>query len=465
MIDINLSPRRGTVSTPATETHTTEPLTRFVAASRWEDLPERVRHEAKRALVNFFGTALGGCNDTAVGHLAAVLSTFAGPQHASLIGRRERMDALNAAFLNAAAGNVLDFDDTHIPTVIHPTAPVAPALFALAELRPISGPALLHAFALGVEVECRLGNAVSPAHYDRGWHITSTCGVFGAAAAVGKAIGLDAPKLRAALGAASAQSSGLVETLGSMAKSVGVGGAARGGLLAALLAEQGLTGPERPIEGPRAFAAVMGDRPNLSAVTDGLGQRWEILANTYKPYPCGVVLNPVIDACLELRRRHDVRPERVRKVAVRGNPLLAARADRPNVTTGREAQVSAQHSVAVALLWGEAGVAQFSDAAVRDPAVLAARTNVTVEQDPAIAVEAATVTLETVDRATLTVTIDHAKGSLAHPLTDAEIEAKCRALAAHGGSNVQPEPLIDALWSLDRAEDASCILRLAAPAA
>jgi 2-methylcitrate dehydratase PrpD len=443
----------------------TERLTRFVAASRWEDVPEKVRHEAKRSLVNFFGTALGGCTDAAADHLVSVLSAFSGPPKATLIGRRERMDALNAACVNAAAGNVLDFDDTHIPTVIHPTAPVAPALLAMAELRPLSGRELVHAFVLGVDVACRLGNAVSPAHYDRGWHITSTCGVFGAAAAAGKVLGLDAPRLRAALGIASAQSSGLVETLGSMAKSVGVGGAARGGLLAALLAEKGLTGPDRPIEGPRAFAAVMGDRPNLSAITDGLGERWEILANTYKPYPCGVVLNPVIDACLELRRRHAVRPERIRRAVVRGNPLLAARADRPNVTTGSEAQVSAQHSVAASLLWGEAGVAQFSDAAVRDPAMLAIRSKVVVEQDPAIPVEAAIVAIESIDGATATVTIDHAKGSLAHPLSDAEIEAKFRALVAHGGSGIDPDPLIEALWSLDHMEDVSGVLRLAMPAA
>ena len=138
---------------------------------------------------------------------------------------------LSAAFVNAASGNVFDFDDTHHPTIIHPTAPVAPALFALAESQPMSGAALLHAFVLGVEVECRLGNAVSPWHYRRGWHITSTCGVFGAAAAVAKVLALDAEHIVWALGNASAQSSGLVETLGTMAKSIGVGAAARGGLV------------------------------------------------------------------------------------------------------------------------------------------------------------------------------------------------------------------------------------------
>ena len=441
----------------------TDRLAGFVAGSQWEDVPETVRHEAKRALLNFFGTALGGCRDAAVAHMVSVLSAFSGPPAASLIGRRERLDALSAAGLNAAAGNVFDFDDTHIPTVIHPTAPVAPAVLALAERRPIRGRDLLHAFVLGVDVEGRLGNAVSPAHYDRGWHITSTCGVFGAAAAAGKLLGLDPQHLVWALGIASAQSSGLVETLGSMAKSVGVGGAARGGLLAALLAEQGLTGPAGPIEGPRGFAAVMGDGANLAAIVDGLGERWEIQANTYKPYPCGVVLNPVIDACLDLRRREALAPERIRTVTVRGNPLLAARADRPSVTTGREAQVSAQHSIAVSLLRGAAGLAEFSDAAVTDPAVLTLRARVVVERDAAMPVGAASVAVETLDGAAFTARVERAKGSLERPLSDSDIEEKLRALSAYGCPGLAAEPLIEAIWSLDRLDDASRVMRLAVP--
>jgi 2-methylcitrate dehydratase PrpD len=202
-------------------------LARFVADARPGDIPSHVRHEAKRALLNFFAAALGGCRDRAIELSLGVLSGFSSPGTAPIIGRQERVDALTAAFINAASGNVRDFDDTHVPTVIHPTAPVAPALLALAEDRRISGADLLTAFILGVEIECRLGNAVSPGHYRRGWHITATCGVFGAAAAAGRLLGLDAGRMVWALGNASAQSSGLVETLGSMAKSIGVGNAAQ----------------------------------------------------------------------------------------------------------------------------------------------------------------------------------------------------------------------------------------------
>lgn len=441
----------------------TAPLVGFVADSRWEDIPPAVRHQAKRSLLNFFGTAMGGCRDAAIETTLRVMSDFSGPRVASVIGRAERVDGLTAAFLNAASGNVFDFDDTHVPTVIHPTAPVAPPLLALSEARRARGADLLHAFVLGVEVACRLGNAVSPGHYRRGWHITSTCGVFGAAAAAGKLLGLDARRLAWALGGAAAQSSGLVETLGTMAKSVGVGQAARGGLLAALLARDGLTGPDRPIEGPRGFASVMSDAADLPSIVDRLGERWEILANTYKPYPCGVVLNPVIDACLELRARRQPGPDEVRRVVVRGHPLLADRADRPAVTTGREAQVSAQHSVAVALLSGAAGVAQYSDAAVADPAVLALRAKVTVERDTAMAVGAAMVRIELGTGESLAATVDQATGGLERPLTDAAIEAKLRALAQHGCPGLDPSRLIDAVWSMDRSDDVGAIMNLAVP--
>src|ERR1051325_2394620 len=279
----------------------TQQLARFLTAHRPEDVPERVRHEAKRSLVNFFATALGGCRNEAVEILVAALADHFGPPRATIIGRGERTDALTAAFLNAVSSNVLDFDDTHLRTVIHPTAPVAPGLFALAERRPITGAALLHAFVLGVEVECRMGNALSPAHCGRGWHTTATGGVLGAAAAAGKLIGLDARLMAWALGTAATQSSGLVENLGTMSKSVGVGNSARNGLTAALLAECGLSGPDRPLEGPRGLAAVMSDGADLSMVVEGLGESWELMQNAYKPYPNGVVLHPVIDACLELR--------------------------------------------------------------------------------------------------------------------------------------------------------------------
>src|SRR5271169_3590908 len=214
----------------------TERLAHFVVNTRWDDLTPPVPQQAKRSLMNFFAVALTGCHDPTIETALQTLIAFSGGKQATIVGRRERIDALGAAFLSAAGANVLDFCDTHVPTVIHPTAPVAPALLALAELQRVSGRDLLTAFVLGDEIECRVGLAMSPSHYNRGWHITSTCGVFGAAAGSGKLLGLNAAQTVWALGIAATQAAGLCECHGTPAKSVSVGNAARSGLWSALLA-------------------------------------------------------------------------------------------------------------------------------------------------------------------------------------------------------------------------------------
>jgi 2-methylcitrate dehydratase PrpD len=306
-------------------------LARYVAAARWEDVPREVRHQAKRSFINLFAVALAGSRSEPVEIALSSLREFSGGRPATLIGRAERIDALSAAFLNAAAANVHDFCDTHLRTVIHPTAPVAPSVLALAELRRVSGAELLLAFILGNEVQARIGLAISPQHYDKGWHITSTCGVFGAAAASGKLLALSERQLVSAIGTASTQSSGLCECLGMPAKSVSVGNAARNGLWSALLAEKGFDGPAEPLAGRQGFYNALGDEPNLSLVTDGLGDTFEIMATSYKPYPCGFVIHPVLDCALDWRRAHP--SAEVTRVVVRGNPLLAHRTDRPKIST------------------------------------------------------------------------------------------------------------------------------------
>ncbi|MEZ5935802.1 MAG: MmgE/PrpD family protein, partial [Alphaproteobacteria bacterium] len=254
-------------------------LARFAAECRFEKIPESVRHEAKRSLVNIFGTALAGCREPAIETMLATMQPFAGAPSAGLIGRPERTDAALAACLNAAAANIFDFDDTHEATIIHPAAPVFAALFAAAESREKTGAEVLRGVVLGGEVTCRIGLALAPGHYARGWHITSTAGVFGAAAGTGTLLGLPPDKMKHALAAAAGQSAGLVETLGTDAKSLSVGASARGGLLAALLAEAGFTGPSAPLTGTRGFLNVYGDPPSPDALLADLGECWEIAAN------------------------------------------------------------------------------------------------------------------------------------------------------------------------------------------
>jgi 2-methylcitrate dehydratase PrpD len=441
----------------------TQDLARFVVGTRWDDVPLPVRHQAKRSLMNFFAVALAGCRSGPVEIALRSLAEFSGGKQAAVVGRSERIDALSAAFLNAAGANVHDFCDTHLRTVIHPTAPVAPAVLALAELRQLSGADVLLGFVLGNEVQARIGLAISPSHYNRGWHITSTCGVFGAAAGSGKLLGLDEQQMVWALGTAATQSSGLCECLGTPAKSVSVGNAARNGLWSALLAEKGFDGPPEPLAGVQGFYHALGETADLSLVTEDLGESWEILATSYKPYPCGFVIHPVLDCVLDWRRDHP--KAEVTRVVVRGNPLLGVRTDRPNISTGRESQVSVQHAVAAALVTGNAGLDQFTDACVRDPRVLALRGKVEVERDDSFSTIAAAVEITTADGIAHELSQPAARGSDVNPMSDADLEGKLRTSAAGWDQHFDARPLIDAIWALDRSTDVSGLMSLAVPLA
>jgi 2-methylcitrate dehydratase PrpD len=436
-------------------------LGRFVANSRWDDIAEPVRHEAKRSLLNVMGCALGVARTPPIEMALRVLLPLAGADRVTLIGRPERLDPLGAAFINAVSGNLLDYDDTHLRTVIHPSAPVAPAALALAEQKGLSGQDVLHAFILGAEVECRIGNMVSPAHYARGWHITSTCGVFGSAAAASKLLGLDAAQTWDALGIAASQSAGLVENLPSAAKNVSVGNAARNGVFAALLAQQGYGAAPAAIEGALGWARAMGDAPDVAEATEGLGTRWELLSNTYKPYPCGIVFHSVIDACLALRQSGGVDAAEIERVTVSGSQLLLDRGDRP-ATNARDARVSIPHCAAVGLLFGAAGLREFSDEVVQDPAVATLRGRISAKLDPSMPIGAATISIETKDRRVLTETVMHAKGSKEHPLSDEEIAAKCRDLAQSGAFPGDIDALIATAWNIEALSDISELTTLLA---
>jgi len=442
-------------------TRPTQALAEFAAGLRWQDIPAPVVHQGKRAFLNILATSFAGCREPAVETALAVMTPFSGPATCSLVGRGGKRDAALSACINAMAANIHDYDYTHPATIIHPTAPVAPALFALSDTRPCSGEGLLRAFLIGAEITCRIGDAVSPGHYARGWHITATCGVFGAAAGSAALLGLGPRGVEAALANAAVQASGMVEALGTMSKSLGVGNAARGGLIAALLAERGFDGPAEMLTGPRGYLGLSTDTPDPEALTSGLGRDWSFATNTYKPYPVGVVLNPVIDAALEIAARPGFRADRVDAVELTGHPLLRTRADRPDVATGRESQVSAQHAIAIAWARGQAGLDEFTDAAV---ALTRAegRPQVRFTDDRACDPASVAMTVRMRDETVLTARIEAARGTGRNPLTDADLERKLASLAAHSGFSGDVAALAQACWSLDRAPDAGAFVRLAA---
>ena len=386
-------------------------------------LPPALKDLAARSVFSAASAALAALGD---GQNRAILATLAdlSPNSAiGVFGGEWRFDPLNAAFANGFLANALDFDDTHQGTILHPTAPVLGTVTALAEHLGASPTEAMTAFTLGVEIACRIADAVSPEHYDRGWHITSTCGVFGAAAAAGRLLRLTQAEMLWAFGHAAAQAAGTVENLGTSAKSIGVGQAARGGLFAALLARRGVAGPARPLEGKLGWLSLVAEGPRLVALTKDLGQDWSFARNMLKPYPCGVVLNPVLEAALCLHAELPA-PERITRIELRGHPLLKARTDRPEARGAREMQVCAQHAVSAALLRGRFGPEEVSEAAAADPAILALRAKVAPLQIiEGVTIDAAEISVISTS-GTLTRRIEAAKGSLSKPLGWADLEAK-----------------------------------------
>jgi 2-methylcitrate dehydratase PrpD len=407
----------------------TRKLAEFVVASRPDDVPAAVYGEATRTLLNWTGCAVGGSLHPAIDKALAALRLFAGEGRATILGRGERLDVLNVALVNGISSHVFDFDDTHLKTIIHPAGPVISGLLAMAEGMPVSGRDFLHAAILGIEVECRIGNSVYPQHYDRGWHITGTAGVFGAAAAAGKLLGLDVERMVWALGIAATQSSGLREMFGTMCKPFHPGRAAQSGTLAAYLAREGFTSSDRAIEAPRGFAHVLSTKFDPAEITGELGTRWEAALNTYKPFACGIVIHPAIDGCVQLRNAHRLKASDIASIALKVHPLVLELTGKTAPRTGLESKFSVYHSCAAAIVHGRCGEHEYSDETVRDPAIVALRAKVRAEATPGIHEDQVDVTLTTTDGRTLHLFVEHAIGSLARPLTDAELDAKVTDLA------------------------------------
>jgi 2-methylcitrate dehydratase PrpD len=427
----------------------TKALASYVVSSRVEDIPGDVLHEAKRALLNFVGCAIGGSREPAVDIAIRALRPFSGEPSAALLARPERFDPLYASVINGISGHVYEYDDTTPMNYIHPTPPVASALFAFASANATTGRDFLHAFIMGFEAESRVGNSVYPAHYQAGWHITATAGVFGAAAAIGKLLSLSTQEMIWAMGMAATQASGLREMFGSMAKSFHAGHAARNGYLSAVMAKSGFTAGEHAIEGPRGFAPVLASQYDLSKITAGLGEDFQIRYNTYKPYPCGIVVHPTIDACIDIHRDYHPAPEAIRAVRVRVAPLVLDLCNKRNITQGLDSKYSIYHSAAVGLVRGKAGIDEYTDAAANDSVIRRVRECVTPAGDPGITEDQSDVEVELANGTVLHRFIECSLGNLKRPLSDRQLEDKFRGQARVP----QVNRLIDLCWRLDQLQD------------
>jgi aconitate decarboxylase len=394
-----------------------------------------------------------------------------------------RIDAQHAALLNGIASHVHDYDDTHLDTIIHPTGPVASALLAVAEWKGgFSGKAFLLALTAGIEAECKVGLAVWPEHYDVGWHITSTTGSIGAAVAVSKLLSLSTTQTAHAIGIAATQVVGLREMFGSHTKSFHPGRAAQNGLMAAVLAEKGYTSSEQALEAKRGWANVVGvTKEGLEKSMekwlgfapvphpDGLGLptpkqagRWEILRNSFKPFPCGIVIHPIIDGCVQLHQHMEARSlgvEDIKSVALTVHPLVLELTGKRKPKDGLEGKFSCYHGAAVGLIYGKATPSQYEDAVVQDASVIAIRDKVKAVADKTLGADETKIVLTMQDGTVLKKHIEHSVGSTEVPLTDEMLEEKFRGQCASVLEGRLDE-VSKALWDIEEATDVSEITRM-----
>ena len=440
----------------------TQILARFVAThpSRgWTDVVDREGH---RTFLNWLGCAVGAATHDAMrAALAGVQMLQPAPQ-ATVLGRRDRVDMAAAALLNGISSHTFDFDDTHLKTIIHPAGPVASAALALAEHLGASGRTLIDALVLGVDVSCRMGNLMYPEHYDRGWHITGSTGTLGAAAACARLLSLNEQQTAMALGIAASQPVGLREQFGTMTKPFHPGGAARAGLLSALLAKHGFTASPRALEAPRGFAQVVSTKTAWHEATDELGQRFEISFNTYKPFACGIVIHPSIDACVQLRDQ-GVKPDDVERIELKVHSLVLELTGKKEPADGLQGKFSVYHGCAVGLIFGRASEPEYDDAVVTRANVVALRRKVVATVDDQIDEASADVTAVLRDGRRVHVFVEHAIGSLQRPMSDMALADKFAAQSEPILGAARTTQLIAACRSLGTMADVRQLTALCTP--
>ncbi|KIW86622.1 uncharacterized protein Z519_12747 [Cladophialophora bantiana CBS 173.52] len=435
----------------------TAQLALFLSQLKYDDLPEQVVEQAKRGILNSLGCGLGSSQTSSA---QKVFSLINHADQATLLGRVDRASVEDATLLNAVALTAADYDDTHLRTVIHPSGTPLAALFSWAEHRHLSGKEFLLAFVCGVEAQCAVGNAISPGHYRDGWHITGTTGSFGAAAAVAKTLDLDSHRFAAALGHACSMAGGIRAMFGTDTKTLHMGRAAQNGILAASLALHGFESCTRSIESWAKLVSSTVNEQLISALAqDG---KWQILENTFKPYPCGIVIHPLIDGCLEAFAEDKAIAEKLDTVDVLANPQCVRLCSIRHPKSGLEAIFSLYHGCAVALVRGHAGPSQFTDQACHDVAIASVRDKVNVATDEAIHDDEAYLTFRYHCGASQekTIHVQHAIGSLTRPMTTLSLEEKFLDQAVPILGKHRAEMAMEASRNLENVGDMADFARL-----
>lgn len=456
----------------------TREIVNFVIRLRMTDIPERTRELAKGFLLDGLGVTLAGSTEKGSRILQAHLKGAGGKTEASVLGTSLRLPAHMAALANGAAGHAMDYDDTQLATskesvyglLTHPTVPALSAALPLAEAANASGQDLLLAYVVGVEVMCRIADAVNPRHYQAGFHSSGTIGTFGAAAAAAKLLRLNEDATLRALGVAGSMAAGLRESFGTMTKPYHVGRAAENGVVAARLARRGFTAAKNVLEAKRGFYSAAAGGFDSEKITGKLGKPFffEEPGISIKPYPSGSLSHPAQDLLFDLMRQHRFGGEDVEAMQVGTNSHVVNALIYSMPTTALEGKFSIPFCMAIGLLTGKAGIAQFKDRWVRDPKVVALMKKIRHVLDPEIERQGydrmlTSLEIRLRDGRVIKGTADIFRGHPARPMSREEIEAKFAECAALCLPKAKAHAVPEAVWRLDRLPRVRDLVRLMRP--
>ena len=439
----------------------TKTLCGHLAEAQYSDLSSKAISEARRGVLDWMGCALAGSKHPTIDKLLDVLREAGGKPQATVFARGLKLGFLDAPLANGQMGHLFDFDDTHMGGVLlHTSSPVLSALFSLAERAPVSGKEFMLAYAAGFEAGVRAGRT-APGHHNGGGHLTGTLGSIAAGVAAGKLLNLDKQRLTYAMGIAATQAGGMQQNRGTMCKSFHAGKAASNGVLAALLAEKGFDSTQEIIEGRKGFCRIYSDTADPDQLTAGLGNGWLIESNGHKPYACGVVLHPLIDAVVALRTKSNIRPSDVDEIILRIHPLALSITGVVEPSSGLQSKFSIYHSAAVAFADGNAGIPQYTDAKANDPLLAALRRKVKPIADESLRKDEAYATVVAGNR-TEEAHVPHASGTAANPLSDAAIEAKFLANARPVIGETRAKRVCESVYALETMPDVRDLIGLLA---
>ena len=439
----------------------TREFSEFCSNLKFDDLPREVIEEAKRGILDWLGCAIAASDNPRIGSLIKTLTEFSSNSGATVIGQQNEFGPLEAALINGQMGHFYDYDDTHMGgVVLHTSSPVLAAILSLGENKSKTGKDIILAYVLGFEAGVRVGQT-APSHHDGGWHLTGTLGTIAAGVASASLLTLDPEKTTFALGLSATQAAGMQQNRGTMSKSFHAGRAASNGILAALMASSGYDSSDEIVEGRRGFSKIYSKTQNYNFLTKNLGSDWVILTNGYKPYACGIVQHPLIDAIITASKNTNIPHDEIETVDALIHPHTITITGVEDPKTGLKSKFSLKHSAAVGYIDRHAGLSQYSDARAVAQDVASLRRKINPVPKDNFRKDQCEVRVKYKNGNIETVNVEHALGTTKNPVSSDFLVDKFLANADGKSLKSKPKEIVEAIWNLEDLPDIAKLMILA----